>query len=165
MKILLKKIKIVLGFSSVLVLSPLAMAISTAGLFVEPAVTYEIGNTATNYPSPLSDSTGTAVGLGLGARIGFHINESFFLGADARYSMPQIKDSSVSYDAKSVSTNWGPVVGMQMPDMGMRIWGTYIMGGELNPDASGNFDVKLLDATGYRVGAGFRVSSVSLNVE
>lgn len=135
------------------------------GLFVEPAITYEKIDTKTNYPSPLSDSTGTVEGFGLGARLGFHVSEAFFLGADVRYSMPQVKDSSVSYDAKATSLNWGPVVGMQMPDMGLRIWAGYIMNGELDPEKSGNFDVKLQEATGYRAGVGFRVSSVSLNLE
>jgi hypothetical protein len=135
------------------------------GIFVEPSVTFEQGTTVVNYPSPLSDSSGTGTGFGLGARLGFHISEAFFFGLDGRYSMPQYKDSSVEYDAKSVSTNWGPVVGMQMPEIGLRLWGSYILGGILDPAPSGSFDVKFQNATGYRVGAGFRVSSVSLNLE
>lgn len=135
------------------------------GLFVEPAVTYERGDSTVNYPSPFSNSTGTVQGFGLGARIGFHLNEAFFIGADGRYSMPQFKDSSVQYDAKSVSTNWGPVIGMQMPNLGIRIWGSYILGGELNPEKSGNFDVNFKNGTGYRVGAGFRIEAFSLNLE
>lgn len=146
-----------LGFSP-------AMA-ADGGLFVEPAITYELGNTTVNYPAPLSDSTGRADGLGIGARLGFHISEAFFLGADARYSMPGFKDSSVSYDAKSVSTLLGPVVGFQMPDVGLRLWGTYLMAGELNPEASGNFDVKFTKPSGFRVGAGFRVEAFSINAE
>ena len=135
------------------------------GLFVEPSVTYELGNTKTNYPSPLSDATGTSNGLGLGARLGLHALEIVFFGIDARYSMPQFKDSSVNYDAKSISTNWGPVVGVQMPIVGLRVWGSYILGGELNPESSGGVDVKFKQATGYRVGTGFRIAIVSLNLE
>jgi hypothetical protein len=135
------------------------------GLFVEPAVTSELGSTSVNYPSPLSNSTGSSNGFGLGARLGFHISEAFFLGADARYSMPQFSDSAASYDAKAVSTNWGPVVGMQMPHLGLRVWGSYILGGELNPDKSGNLDVTYQNASGYRVGAGFRIAAISLNLE
>ncbi len=138
---------------------------SHMGLFLEPAVTYETGDTSVNYPSPLSNSSGKAEGFGLGARIGFHLYEAFFLGLDGRYSMPQFKDSSVSYDSKSVSTNWGPVVGMQIPDIGLRVWGAYILGGELNPEKSGSFDIKFQNAKGYRVGAGFRLAAVSLNLE
>jgi hypothetical protein len=138
---------------------------SNSGLFVEPALTYELGTATVDYPSPLSTSSGSANGLGLGAKLGFHFSEAFFVAFDGRYSMPQYTDSSVSYDAKSVSTNWGPVVGVQMPDIGIRIWGTLILGGELNPEQSGSFDVAFKKASGYRIGTGFRISAVSLNLE
>jgi len=79
--------------------------------------------------------------------------------------MPQFKDSSVNYDARAVSTNYGPVVGVQMPIVGLRLWGSYILGGDLNPEESEGFDVRFRDASGYRVGAGFRLAAVSLNLE
>jgi hypothetical protein len=160
--------KLIIGFSVLWAMTsfPLAEAEdSKGGIFVEPSVTYESGDTSVNYPSPLSNSTGSAKGFGFGARIGFHVQEAYFLGLDLRYAMPQFIDSSVTYDAKSVSTNWGPVIGMQMPNLGVRLWASYILGGELNPEKSGGFDVKFQDATGYRFGAGFRISSVSLNLE
>lgn len=138
---------------------------SDMGLFLEPSVTYENGNTSINYPSPVSSSSGTSNGFGLGARVGIHLYESFFLGLDGRYSMPQYKDSSVGYNSKSVSTNWAPVIGMQTPIVGLRVWGSYIFAGELNPEKSGDFDVKFDSAQGYRVGAGFRLAIVSLNLE
>lgn len=138
---------------------------SRGGLFIEPLLTYERGDTSVNYPSPLTSSSGRADGLGLGARVGFHLNEALFLGFDGRYSMPQFNDSSVSYDAKAIATNWGPVVGVQMPDIGIRLWGSYILGGDLNPESSGGFDVKFQEASGYRAGIGFRIASVSLNLE
>lgn len=138
---------------------------SRGGLFLEPAITYESGETDVNYPSPLSNSTGESTGLGLGARIGFHISEAFFLAFDGRYSKPQFKDSSVSYDEMADSMNWGPVIGMQMPNFGIRIWGTYVMGGSLDPESAGNFDVKFKNAKGYRVGLGFLLEVVSLNLE
>lgn len=138
---------------------------SKAGLFVEPALTYEIGKTSVNYPAPLSDSTGNVDGFGVGARVGFHLNEAFFVGGDLRFAMPQFEDSAVNYNAKATAMNWAPVVGFQMPDLGLRLWGSYIIGGQLDPEASGSFDVKYLDASGYRVGAGFRLAMVSLNLE
>ncbi len=152
-------------FAAIASMAPLAQADSQGGLFIEPAITYERGDSTVNYPSPFSNSTGTVEGFGVGARFGFHLNEAFFLGIDGRYSMPQFKDSSVQYDAKSVATNWGPVVGFQMPALGLRVWGSYILGGDLNPEKSGSFDVAFKKATGYRVGAGFRITAVSLNVE
>ena len=136
-----------------------------SGLFVEPAVTYESGDTSTDYPAPFSDSTGSVRGYGIAARLGFHINEAFFLALDGRYSQPDFSDTNVHYDAKSVSTNWGPVVGLQMPNVGLRIWGAYVMNGEINPEASGGYDVKYQDGNGYRVGAGFRIAAVSINLE
>lgn len=139
--------------------------ISPMGLFIEPSLTHELGDTSVNYPSPFSNSSGRAEGFGLGARVGFHLIEVMFVGIDLRYSMPQFKDSSVQYDAKAISTNWGPVVGLQMPIVGLRIWGSYILGGELDPESSGGFDVKFQKANGYRVGAGFRLLPISLNLE
>jgi Outer membrane protein beta-barrel domain len=136
-----------------------------SGLFIEPAITYEVGTAEVNYPSPLSNSSGSADGFGLGAKFGFHISEVVFLALDARYSKPQYKDSSVNYDSESVSTNWGPVVGIQMPNFGLRVWANAILGGELNPESSGGFDVTFKEATGYRIGAGLRLASLSLNLE
>jgi hypothetical protein len=138
---------------------------SHSGLFVEPLLTYELETTKINYPPPLSDSSGSMVGLGLGARLGFQISEIIFVAGDFRYSLPQFKDSSVSYDARSVATNFGPVVGIQMPHIGVRVWGTYLLAGELNPERSGSIDVKFSDLKGYRVGAGFRIQAVSVNLE
>lgn len=138
---------------------------SSGGLFLEPAITYESGETDVNYPSPLSNSTGESTGLGLGARIGFHLSEAFFLGFDGRYSKPQFKDSSVNYDEMADAMNWGPVIGMQMPNFGIRIWGSYIMGGNLDPESAGNFDIKFKNAKGYRLGLGFLLAVVSLNLE
>lgn len=137
-----------------------------AGLFVEPMVTYQLeSKTTTNWPTPFSDSTGSVKGFGLGARLGFHVADIVFLGVDGRYAMPQFKDSSVNYDADATVYNYAATVGIQTPVAGLRVWGSYIFGGELDPKASGNFDVKLTDATGYRIGAGFYVAMVSLNLE
>jgi hypothetical protein len=138
---------------------------SKMGLFIEPAITYETGDTSTSYPSPFANSSGKVEGFGLGARLGIHLYESFFVGVDGRYAMPNLKDSSLNYDAKATSTNLGPVIGMQMPNLGLRVWGTYILSGDLDPEKSGNYDVKFQDAKGYRIGTGFHVASVSLNVE
>ncbi len=118
-----------------------------------------------NYPSPLSNSSGELDGLGLGLRVGFHVSEIVFLGADVRYTKSQFTDSSVSYDSESTGTNWGPVVGVQMPIVGLRVWGSYILGSELDPEKDGSFDVKFTKGTGYRLGAGFRLTAISLNLE
>jgi hypothetical protein len=136
----------------------------TSGLMIEPSISYELGNTSIGYPAPFSNSTGTASGFGLGARLRFHFQEAFFLGLDARYSFPQYTDSSVNYDSAASSVNVGPVIGMQMPNIGLRVWGTLVLGGDLDP-AGSNFDVSFQSAKGFRVGAGFHVYSISLNLE
>jgi len=166
MKVKIKKV--IIGLGVIWGLSPVAKAADTEsalGIFVEPGLTFEAGSTSVKYPAPFTNSSGTVNGFGLGARIGFHMNEAFFLALDARYAMPQFIDSSVNYDTKAISTNWGPAVGLQMPNVGLRVWGSYILGGELNPESAGNFDFKYQEATGYRVGAGFRLASISLNLE
>lgn len=148
-----------------LALSFAESAKADVGLFVEPSLTYELGDTKINYPAPFSDSTGKLQGFGIGARLGMHVSEAIFVGLDGRYSMPKFTDSSVSYDAAATAMNYGPVVGIQMPDIGLRLWGAYVLGGDVNPDASGNLDVKMTGAQGYRLGAGFRIAALSLNLE
>lgn len=138
---------------------------SKGGVFIEPMLTYESGQSEVNYPSPFSNSTGDVVGFGLGARVGLHVGEILLLGLDGRYSQPQFEDSSVQYDAKATSMNIGPVVVLQMPDIGFRFWGSYILNSELNPKQSGSLDVKFKDGKGYRLGTGFHVASLSLNLE
>lgn len=140
-------------------------AVAQAGLFVEPAITYETSDASTNYPAPQGDSTGKADGLGFGARLGFHLADVVFIGIDGRYSMPEFEDADTSYSAKAVASNWGSVIGVQMPIVGLRVWGGYIWDGEMNPEASGGYDVKFTKATGYRLGAGLKLIAVSLNLE
>lgn len=138
---------------------------SKVGIFVEPIISYEVGTAAVDFPAPFTPSSGSAEGLGLGAKLGMHFSEVFFVAVDGRFSMPRYQDSSVLYDAKSYSTTWGPQIGVQMPDLGIRVWGTLVLDGELNPDQSGSFDVKFKKANGFRIGTGFRMAAVSLNIE
>lgn len=157
--------KIILFTGLVLGINTIAIAEDDGGLFVEPAVTYESSKFDVNYPGANSD--GETNGFGLGARLGFHINEVFFAGADARYSMLNIEDNNsvFNYDSDGPAYNWGPVVGIQMPDIGLRVWASYIVDARYNPDADGSMDIQFKKGTGYRVGAGFRLAMVSLNLE
>lgn len=50
-------------------------------------------------------------------------------------------------------------------DIGLRVWGGYVMGGELDPEKDKNVDAKFKDAKGYRVGAGIKLGIASLNLE
>lgn len=135
------------------------------GMFVEPGITYSRYESSIDYPAPFDDSSGKVQGLGVMARLGFHINEAFFVAADARYSMPKFEDSTNELSAKAKQHDIGPVVGFQMPDLGLRIWGEYVLTSELDPESSNGFDYKFTGGKGYRVGAGFRVAMVSLNLE
>lgn len=156
---------VVISFSLLTCLNAMARGSAHSGLFVEPMLTYESVDTSINYPSPLSDSSGENTGFGVGARVGFHISEVIFAGLDGRYSMTTFKDSSTNYNATAKSYNLGPVVGVQMPIVGLRVWGTYILTGELEPEKSGSYDVKFSQPQGYRIGAGFHLVAVSLNLE
>lgn len=139
--------------------------ISKGGLFVEPSVTYQTGKTTVSYPGPLNDSDEDVKGLGLGVRLGMHVYESVFLAADARYAMPTYDSSALGTSADATAYNAGVTLGVQTPLAGIRVWGTYILAGELNPKDLNGFDVKFNDLKGYRVGAGIYVGIVSLNVE
>ena len=136
-----------------------------AGLFVEPGVTYQTYKSNIDYPAPFENSSGEVKGFGVMARLGFHINESIFIAADGRYSMPTYKDSINNLDKSATEYDIGPSVGVQMPDIGLRVWGTYILTSQLDPKGSDNLDYKFTSGQGYRIGAGFRVSIVSLNLE
>lgn len=151
--------------AALLLSSPGAVADENGGLFVEPAITYETSKSTLDWPAPFSDSTGSSKGFGLAARLGLHISEVVFIAADGRYSKPTFKNSANGYDATAEAMNLGAVLGVQMPEMGLRIWASSILTGSLNPERSQNTNVKFEDAKGYRVGVGFRVSSVSLNLE
>ncbi len=139
---------------------------AVAGLFVEPMLTYEQGESNIDYPAPFGGSDGDIEGFGVGARLGVHVWESVFLGADARYSKPRFDNDDPDFSTDATAYNFGPVVGVQMPTLlGLRVWGNYIMGGELDLEERNSVDLKLKNASGYRVGAGVKLGPVSLNLE
>jgi hypothetical protein len=144
----------------------LANAANKGGFFVEPMLTYERGEGEVDFPQPINSSDTDVNGFGVGARLGFHVFESIFIGADGRYSMPKFEDTSIDQKTDAKAWNYGPVLGIQMPTaFALRIWGGYIMDGELDPDKDRNVDMKFSDGKGYRVGAGIKLGFVSLNLE
>jgi hypothetical protein len=141
-----------------------AHALDKGGLFIEPGVTYEQGDGDLDLPSPFTDSDADVNGFGLMGRFGFHISEAFFVAADGRYSKPQVKNDDYKADAEAY--NYGVTAGLQMPTtLGIRVWGTWVAGGQMDPDKDENLDLKYQDANGYRIGAGVKLSIVSLNLE
>lgn len=143
-----------------------AHAESAGGVFVEPMITYEKGTGNIHFPDPINSSNTNIDGFGVGARLGFHIFETIFLGLDGRYAMPQFKDSSLGQKTEAKAWNYGPVVGIQMPTtLALRVWAGYIFDGQLDPDKDKNVDEKFSDAHGYRIGAGIKLGIISLNLE
>lgn len=100
----MKKIKFVFFLSA---LGFQAQAQSFGRLLIEPMLTFESGDTNTDYPAPLSDSTGSLRGSGLGARLGMHLGEILFIGFEGRFAKPQHEDSSAGYDSSLESPNYG----------------------------------------------------------
>lgn len=135
------------------------------GLFVEPMLTYEQGDVELTYPAPFNSSKEDLKGGGIGLRFGGHIRESLFLAVDGRYSRVDYKSSVLNGEADAAAYNAGVTLGVQTPVAGLRVWGTYIFGGELDPEKIGNIDGKYEEMKGYRVGVGLYVKVVSINLE
>lgn len=136
-----------------------------AGLFVEPAVTYQTGEMKVTYPAPFSDSTEKTNGFGLGLRVGMHVYDSLFIAADGRYARPTYDSSALGGSGSAEASNLGLTLGVQTPLAGVRVWGTYLLAGSLNPEEIRGVDVKFNNPKGYRVGAGLYIAAISLNLE
>ncbi|MEN0059780.1 MAG: outer membrane beta-barrel protein [Bdellovibrio sp.] len=140
-------------------------ASALAGFYIEPGITYEKGDSELTWPSPLNNSTGDIKGLGFNLKLGFHVNSAFFMGLDGSYSKPKFENSATDYSADASSTLYGAVIGAQMPVAGLRLWGGYIFGGDLNPEEDGAVDVKFEGARGPKVGVGIKIFMISINFE
>lgn len=158
--------KLVFANTCLLFISVNCLAQETAGFFVEPMVTYERGEGDINFPAPFANSESKVRGFGVGARAGTQVYEIVFAGLDARYSLPNFQESRLNQDVSATSWNISPVIGIQMPTpVGLRLWGNWIVAGELDPDSDRGVDEKFIGGNGYRIGAGFRLGLVSLNAE
>ncbi len=134
------------------------------GLFLEPGVTYQVGESNIDYAGG-SNSAAVTRGFGLVGRAGIHVWERFFVAADARYAFLNFNDNSNNYQVKAQSWDIAPVVGFQMKDYGVRLYGGYVLAGNLDPKGKDGFDPKFEEATGWRVGAGLKLEQVSVNIE
>lgn len=163
------KIKITLTLLALVMAWPAAAQLQDWGLFIEPGVTYENSDGDINWPSPLNDSSSELEGFGVLARVGVHVSDAVFIGADGRYSQPKFKNSAGDNDVDSEAFNYGPILGVQMPNIGLRVWGAYILDAELDPKSytvgGSELDGKFENGEGYRIGAGFKVYMLSLNLE
>lgn len=132
---------------------------------MEPGVTYQFSRGDLEYPAPFNSSRGSLQGAGVVGRLGMHIKEFIFFGVDGRLGLPKLKDERNGMKSTAEELNWGPVVGAQMPILGLRAWGSYVLGGHLDPEESNNVDIRFDDPKGWRVGLGLRVFMISVNLE
>lgn len=138
------------------------------GFMIEPILSFtreESTIKTSQLPIVADDTSGSMEGFGAGARLGAHVSEMIFLGADGRYSRMTLDDSFYQSASGDMFT-LGPSLALQMPRFGLRLLGTYILAGQFNPEAGvQGLDVKFTQARGYRVGAGLRLASFSVNLE
>lgn len=142
--------------------------LSKGGFFVEPMLLTTQEDTSiktSQLPIIRDDTSGSSNGIGLGVRVGGHLNEVLLLGLDARYSKAQINDSFYRQaDAQSYSL--APALSLQTPYYGVRLLASYVVAGESDPNSGyQNVDLKFKEAAGWRVGAGLFIAAVSLNLE
>ncbi|MFM6928920.1 MAG: outer membrane beta-barrel protein [Bdellovibrio sp.] len=135
------------------------------GFYFEPGVFYEKGDNDVQWPAPLNSSTGTTKGMGVDLKLGLHFDSVVFLALDGSYSKVKFENSANNYSADGNSTTYSAIVGGQFPVFGLRVWGGYVFGGALDPDKDGVNDVKFDDPKGLKLGVGFKIFVVSLNVE
>jgi hypothetical protein len=141
------------------------LGVAHAGFYIEPGLTYESGSNTVNWPSPLTSAKGTSSGAGFNLKAGWDIADTLFYGVDGSYSKPSFNNSANGYDAAATSNLLGVVVGAQIPIIGIRAWAGYILDGTLDPEASKGLDVKFTGANGLKLGVGFHLLLVSLNLE
>lgn len=138
------------------------------GFFIEPMLIAGLDDSeikTSQLPIVTDDTSGRVETAGLGLRFGGHLGEVFFLTADGRYNRINFRDSF--YDSASgYASNYGVTLGGQTPFFGVRVWGTSVLGGEMDPGSGASgLDVKFNNARGYRVGAGLHVAAVAVNIE
>lgn len=150
--------------TALLTMSSFAAHAQNAGVFIEPGITYQDTETSVDWPI-LNDSTGKNKGAGAMLRLGMHASEIVFIGVDARYLQTRVSDSAFNTEADATGYNYGLAAGVQMPIVGLRLLGSYVLGGELDPKEDRGVDTKLKDPKGYRLGAGFQILMLSLNLE
>ena len=136
-----------------------------AGFFVEPGIRYDKISGDIDLPAPFGNAGVDADGVGVNARVGFHLFDVMFLAMEGSYSQLHIDEDATSYSAYGSSTSYGPTLGFQTPWAGVRIWGTYLVNGEFDPSSNNGVDLKFKDLDGYKVGVGFRIAKVGASVE
>lgn len=132
-----------------------------AQFFVEPYATYEQGKA--NFKSGIINFDGDMKGIGIGARVGGHVNDVLFLALDTQYAEPEFTSSL--YNTKTKSLLAGLTVGAQTPYAGLRVWGSYLPVGTLDQARSNGLQMKFSEPEMIKLGVGLRVAAFSINLE
>jgi hypothetical protein len=142
------------------------LAADAGGLFVEPYAFYENGTGTLDFGS-FGDQDGDLKGWGAGLRFGGHVADIFFIALDGQFSKPEFTSDSGNFDFDLNSWLAGVTVGLQTPVAGLRVWGSYLPLGILKLDGKGSNDanIKYKDPKIFKVGAGFYVAAISINLE
>ena len=140
-------------------------SIRGSGLYIEPGVTYTTMQSNVNYPAPFSNSSANVSGFGAVFRGGIHVFERFFVAADARYGLNKFQDNGNNISVNGSSWDLAPTIGVQMADYGVRLYGGYILAGNMDPKGVNGYDFRFEDPTGWRVGAGLKLQQLSVNIE
>ncbi len=136
------------------------------GFFIEPGLRYDSISGDMDYPAPFGSTDIEAEGVGANLRVGFHILDVMFLAAEANYSQMHFSnDGTNRYSADGSAHSYGPTLGFQTPWAGIRVWGTYVAGGEFDPTSNNGIDLKFSDLDGYKVGLGVRFAKFGASVE
>lgn len=135
------------------------------GLFLEPGVTYQLTESEIDYGGGIANSTATTRGFGVVLRGGIHVWERFFVAADGRYALLDFQDNANNMSVNATSWDIAPVLGVQMADWGARLYGGYVLAGNLDPRSSGGMDTKFEQVTGWRLGIGLKLQQLGFNVE
>lgn len=137
-----------------------------SGFMFEPMVLAEASDLKPSVSNgAIAENDGSLRGGGLGLRIGGHINDTFFYAADGRYTREDFKNNTYA-TASSWGYNYGATIGAQTPYYGVRVWGTGVLGGSLDPASGANgVDLRFDNPKGWRVGAGVHVYQVAVNLE
>lgn len=139
--------------------------IEGSGLFVEPGLTYLLAESRVNYPSPYINSSATTRGFGVVLRGGIHVYQRLFVAADARYAMPVFHDNANNLMAGASAWDLAPIVGVQMAEYGLRLYGGYVLAGNLNLQRVNGLELRFEEPNGWRVGAGLKLKQFSVNIE
>jgi hypothetical protein len=138
-----------------------------SGLYLEPGAVYEFkgnGSINGNFAGGANLLSGNETGPGGTLRVGANVYKIFFAGLEGLY----LRDTQDTRLGNFTGNEYGGGVfaGVQMPwVVGLRVWGGYLPWVVDDFDKTNGFRPHFSDGRGWKVGAGFRVSIVSINVE